>query len=150
MDVILLEKVGRMGVLGDRISVKPGFGRNFLIPQGKAVLATPDNVQHYAQRRAELEKAAQEKLDAALARAEQVAATRLTLSAKAGDEGRLFGSIGTRDIAEAAQAAGLDLTKSELRLPNGPIRAVGEYSIAAQLHSEVIAQLSLTVVAEAP
>ncbi len=148
MEVILLEKVGKLGGLGDKVSVKAGFGRNFLIPYGKAVPANEANIAEFEARRAELEKAAAEKLAAAEARAEQLNEKAVTISSKAGDEGKLFGSIGVRDIADAVTAAGIEVSKSEVRLPEGPLRAVGDYDITLQLHSDVEAVIKLSVVAE--
>ncbi len=148
MEVILLEKIGRLGALGDQVRVKAGYGRNFLIPFGKAVPANDANIAEFKARRAELEKAAAEKLAAAQARAEQLNEKAVTIVSKSGDEGRLFGSVGVRDIADAVTAAGIDVCKSEVRLPEGPIRAVGEYDITLQLHSDVNAVIKLSVVAE--
>jgi len=148
MDVILLEKILNLGNLGDKVSVKPGFGRNYLIPQGKAVPATPDKVAEFEQRRAELEKRAAEDLVAAEARANAFGALQITIARKAGEEGRLYGSVGTKDIADAVTAAGQELHKSEVRLPTGPLRQTGDYEIALQLHSDVMARLVVRVVAE--
>lgn len=148
MEVILLEKVGKLGGLGDKVTVKSGFGRNFLVPYGKAVPANAANVAEFEARRAELEKAAAEKLAAAEARAEQLNEKEVTLTSKAGDEGKLFGSIGVRDISDAVTAAGVEVSKAEVRLPEGPIRAIGEYEIDIQLHSDVTATIKLSVVAE--
>ena len=148
MEVILLENIGKLGHLGDTVSVKGGFGRNYLIPQGKAVPATAANVAHFEERRAELEAAAAEKLATAQARADQLNDLELSVVAKAGDEGKLFGSIGTRDIADAISGAGIEVAKSEVRLPNGVIRTIGEFDVTVQLHAEVSAQLKLIVVAE--
>jgi large subunit ribosomal protein L9 len=148
MEVILLEKVGKLGGLGDKVNVKAGFGRNYLIPYGKAVPANAANVAEFEARRAELEKAAADKLSAAEARAEQLNEFAVTITSKAGDEGKLFGSIGVRDIADAITAAGIEVSKSEVRLPEGPIREVGEYDVAVQLHSDVTTAIKLTVVAE--
>jgi large subunit ribosomal protein L9 len=148
MQVILLEKVGKLGDLGDKVTVKAGFGRNFLIPFGKAVPATASNVADFEARREELEKAASEKHGVAVARAEKLAALALTYEANAGDEGKLFGSIGTRDIAMLITGAGVEVTKAEVRLPEGVIREVGEYEIDIQLHSEVTQAVKLSVVAE--
>lgn len=149
MEVILLEKVSNLGDLGEKVSVKPGFGRNFLIPQGKAVNATPERIAEFEQRRAELEKVAAEKLSAAQARAEAIEKLVLTISQKAGDEGKLFGSVGQADIADAVVAAGAELDKSEVRLPEGAIRHTGEYEISVQLHADVVAVLNLKVEPEA-
>ncbi len=148
MEVILLEKVGKLGNLGDKVAVKPGYGRNFLVPQGKAVPATKANVEKFEARRAELVAAAAEKLANAQARAEQLNEKAVTVVGKAGEEGKLFGSIGTRDIADAITAAGVEVAKSEVRLPEGPLRMTGEFDVDVQLHSEVTATIKLTVVAE--
>jgi large subunit ribosomal protein L9 len=148
MNVILLEKVGKLGNVGDQVAVKAGFGRNFLIPQGKAIPATKANIADFEARRAELEAAAAEKKAAAEARAEKLAELAVTIEANAGDEGKLFGSIGTRDIAEAITAAGVEVAKSEVKLPEGALREVGEFEIDIQLHSEVIQAVKLSVVAE--
>jgi large subunit ribosomal protein L9 len=148
MQVILLEKVGRLGNLGDQVNVKPGYGRNFLIPFGKAVAATKDNVAEFERRRAELEASAAERRAAAEARATQLVELVVTIGANAGDEGKLFGSIGTRDIADAVTAAGVAVEKSEVRLPNGAIREIGEFQIDIQLHSEITQTITLKVVAE--
>lgn len=149
MEVILLEKVGKLGGIGDKVSVKSGFGRNFLIPQGKAVFATADNVAEFEQRRAELEKAAEEKLAAANSKAERLSALgTVTITAVAGEEGKLFGSVGPRDVAEAVTAAGVELAKSEVKMPEGALREVGEYDIQVQLHSDVSSTIQVAVVAE--
>jgi large subunit ribosomal protein L9 len=148
MEVILLEKIRRLGDLGDKVRVKPGFGRNFLIPHGKAVPATPENVAKFEARRAELEKAQGEALAVAAARAEKLSALTLVIRRKAGDEGKLFGSVSTGDIAEAATAAGVELHKHEVRLPEGPFRAVGEYAVALSLHADVDANVKLRIEAE--
>jgi len=148
MEVILLEKVGKLGALGDRVTVKGGYARNFLLPQGRAVLANEANIAEFETRRAELEKAAQEQLDAAAARAESLNGKTVAITAKAGDEGKLFGSIGTRDLAELISSAGIQVEKSEIRLPNGPIRQIGEFEIDIQLHADVKTTLSLVVVPE--
>jgi large subunit ribosomal protein L9 len=148
MQVILLEKVGKLGELGDKVAVKAGFGRNYLIPYGKAVPATASNVADFEARRSELEGAATEKRAAAEARATQLAELSIVIAGNAGDEGKLFGSIGTRDIADAISAAGAEVSKSEVRLPNGVIREIGEFEIDVQLHSEVTQMVKLSVVAE--
>ena len=148
MEVILLEKIGKLGNLGDKVSVKSGFGRNYLVPQGKAVPANAANVAKFEERRAELEAAAAEKLAAATARAEALNVLDLTITSKCGDEGKLFGSIGTRDIADAITAAGSEVCKSEVRLPEGALRSIGEFEIAVQLHPEVTATVRLAVVGE--
>lgn len=148
MEVILLEKVGKLGGLGDKVTVKSGFGRNFLIPFGKAVPANAANVAEFEARRAELEKAAAEKFSAAEARAEELNEKAVTIASKSGDEGKLFGSIGVRDVADAITAAGTEVSKSEVRLPEGPIRNTGDFAVNVQLHSDVVATINLTVVAE--
>lgn len=149
MEVILLEKVENLGNLGDRVKIKPGYGRNFLIPQGKATSATPGNVARFEERRAELEKAAADALAAANARREALEAlSGVTVAAKAGDEGKLFGSVGTTDIAHAISEAGVAVERHEVRLPEGPFRAVGEYEVEVHLHSDVNAAVKLTVAAE--
>jgi len=148
MEVILLEKVGKLGGLGDRVTVKGGYARNFLLPQGRAVLANESNVAEFETRRAELEKAAKEQLDAATARAEGLNQKVVAITAKAGDEGKLFGSVGTRDISEAAEAAGLILDKSEVRLPEGPLRTTGEHEVQCQVHAEVFASITVVITGE--
>lgn len=149
MEVILLDNVGSLGGLGDRVDVKPGYGRNFLIPQGKAVPATAENVEKFEARRAELEAAAAATLGAAQKRAEGIQALeQVQIAATAGEEGKLFGSVGTRDIAEALTAAGCDTDKAEVRLPDGAIRELGEYEIMIQLHAEVATTASIAIVAE--
>lgn len=148
MQVILLEKIKGLGALGAKVDVKPGFGRNFLIPQGKALPATVRNVADFEVRRAELERQEAEVLAAAEARAAQLAELTVTVSSKAGDEGKLFGSVGNRDIADAVTAAGVAVDKSEVRLPNGPLRHTGEYEIAVQVHSDIMANVKVLVAAE--
>ncbi len=148
MEVILLEKVGKLGGLGDRVIVKGGYARNFLLPQGRAVMANESNVAEFETRRAELEKAAKEQLDAATARAEGLNEKVVAITAKAGDEGKLFGSVGTRDIAEAAEAAGMALDKSEVRLPEGPLRTTGEHEVQCQVHAEVFATIIVAITGE--
>ena len=148
MNVILLERVGRLGGLGDEVSVKPGFARNFLIPQGKAVRASKANREVFEARRLELERAAAEKLAAANARAAGLAGVTVTIVAKAGDEGKLYGSVGTGEIADAIVAAGQAVERSEVRMPSGVIRSVGEYDIDVQLHSDVTVAIKVAVVAE--
>jgi len=148
MEVILLDKVGKLGAIGDKVTVKSGYGRNYLLPQGKAVAATAKNVADFEARRAELEAAAAAKIAEATARAEKLAELTVTIAANAGDEGRLFGSIGTRDIAEAITAAGVAVAKSEVRLPEGVLRETGSYEINVQLHAEVLQTVKLNVIAE--
>ncbi len=146
MDIILLEKVGGLGNLGDKVRVKGGFGRNFLIPYGKAVSATTGNVARFEAKRVELEKGAMERLAAAQARADKLSGLKVIIAANAGDEGKLFGSIGTRDVADAITATGNEVGKSEVRMPNGVIRAIGDYQIDVQLHSDVTATVTVSVV----
>lgn len=148
MEVILLEKVGKLGDLGEKVKVKAGFGRNFLLPLGKAVPANKDNLEAFEARRAELEAAAAGRLTVAVARGEKLAALSITIPANAGDEGKLFGSIGTRDVAEAITAAGVEVSKAEVRMPEGVIRDIGEYEIAVQLHSDVSQLVNIAVVPE--
>ena len=149
MEVILLENIGNLGGLGDKVDVKAGFGRNYLIPQGKAVPATEENTAQFEARRAELEAAAATALTAAQTRAESINALGLiTIHANAGEEGKLFGSVGTRDIAEAVTAAGAEIDKSEVRLPEGALRDLGEYEINVQVHGDVAAMVAIAVVPE--
>ncbi|HEY4367331.1 MAG TPA: 50S ribosomal protein L9 [Steroidobacteraceae bacterium] len=148
MDIILLQKVANLGTIGDRVKVKSGYGRNFLLPQGKATLATPDNVAKFEARRAEIEKAAREEIAGAEARAAKLAGFKLTLTAKAGGEGKLFGSIGTADIADGVKAAGHQIERSEVRLPNGPIRQAGEHVVQLHLHTDVTVELPVVIVGE--
>ncbi len=147
MEVILLEKIANLGNLGDKVNVKAGYGRNYLLPQGKATAATAENVAAFEARRAELEAAAAAKKASAESRAAQLAELEVTITAVAGDEGKLFGSVGTHDIAEALTAAGVEVCKSEVRLPNGTIRQVGEFDINVHLHTDVEATVKLVVVA---
>jgi len=148
MDVILLQKVANLGNIGDRVKVRSGFGRNFLLPQGKATLATPDNIARFEARRAELERAAREHLTSAEERAAAMKDFKLTIRAKAGTEGKLFGSIGTSDIAEASTREGFKVERSEVRLPTGPLRMVGEHSVSLHLHADIDVPLHVTIVAE--
>ena len=148
MDIILLQKVANLGNIGDRVKVKSGFGRNYLLPHGKATLATPDNIKRFEARRAELEKAAHEHLSSAEQRAEQVKEFKLVIPAKAGTEGKLFGSIGTSDIAEAATRAGINIERSEVRLPNGALRTIGDHLVTLHLHADIDVPLAVTIVAE--
>ncbi|MDW5378727.1 50S ribosomal protein L9 [Halomonas sp. HP20-15] len=148
MEVILLDNIGKLGALGDKVTVKPGYGRNYLVPYGLAVPATKDNVEAFETQRAELEAQAVERKREAEARAEQLNDIELSLVAKAGDEGKLFGSIGPRDLADALAQAGIDVAKSEVRMPEGPLRATGEYDIQLHLHAEVDATVRIVVVAE--
>jgi large subunit ribosomal protein L9 len=148
MDVILLTKVANLGNIGDRVNVKSGYGRNFLLPSGKATLATPANVAKFEARRVELEKIARDELADATRRSDAMKEFKLQIRAKAGSEGKLFGSIGTTDIADACTAQGHKVARSEVRMPNGPIRSVGEHAISLHLHTDVDVQLQLIVSAE--
>ncbi len=149
MEVILLEKIANLGNLGDKVTVKSGYGRNFLVPQGKAVAATAEKIAEFEQRRAELEKAAAEKLAAAQSRSEAISKLEIVITQKAGDEGKLFGSVGTQNIADAITEAGAAVEKHEVRLPEGVIRNIGEYNIDINLHSDVTVTLPVKIVAEA-
>jgi large subunit ribosomal protein L9 len=148
MDVILLQKVTNLGNIGDRVKVKSGYGRNFLLPQGKATVATADNVAKFEARRSELETKAHEELAAAQARAAKLEGFKLSLSAKAGTEGKLFGSVGNADVVEALIKAGHSVTRAEVRLSSGPIRHIGEHVVQVQLHTDVIVEVPVTVTAE--
>ena len=148
MQVILLEKIGKLGELGQQVHVKPGYGRNFLIPSGKAVPATPENIEKFEAQRAELEKAQAEVLDTAQARAEKLSDLELTLHRRTVSEDRLFGSVGVSDIVTAVAEAGLDITRHEVRLPDGPFRNLGEYEVELQLHTDVNARIKLIIAAE--
>ena len=148
MRVILLEKIGKLGELGQQVYVKPGYGRNYLIPTGKAVPATPGNIEKFKARRAELEKAQEEVLAAAQARAEKLNALEITLQRKTVSEDRLFGSVGVTDIVNAVTEAGLEITRHEVRLPDGPFRNPGEHDVELHLHSDVNARIKLTIAAE--
>ena len=148
MDVILLQKVANLGNIGDRVKVRSGYGRNYLLPHGKATLATADNVARFEARRAELEKVAREHLSSAEERAVAMKDFKLTITAKAGTEGKLFGSIGTADIAEACQKAGFKVERSEVRLPTGPLRMVGDHVVNLHLHADIDVPLAISIVAE--
>jgi large subunit ribosomal protein L9 len=149
MDVILLEKIGKLGELGDKVNVKPGYGRNYLIPQGKAVSATAANVAEFETRRSELEASAAEIIAAAEVRAGRLQELgQITIGAHAGEEGKLFGSVGTRDIADAVTAAGVELNKAEVRLPDGALREVGEFEVKVHLHTDVDGIVLVSVVAD--
>lgn len=148
MDIILLEKVDRLGKLGDVVNVKPGFARNFLLPFGKAKVANADNIKELEGRRAELEAKEAESLATAEARKTKLDALEISITSKAGTEGKLFGSVGNADIAEAINAAGVEVEKKEVRLPTGPIRAAGEYEIDLHLHTDVNAAIKLTIIGE--
>jgi len=148
VNVILLQKVANLGNIGDRVKVRSGFGRNFLLPQGKATLATPENVARFEARRAELERLAGEDLTSASERAAAMKDFKLTIAAKAGTEGKLFGSIGTADIAEACSKAGFKIERSEVRLAGGPLRTVGEHLVSLHLHADVDVPLAVSIVPE--
>jgi large subunit ribosomal protein L9 len=149
MEVILLENLGKLGSIGDKAKVKAGYGRNYLVPQGKAVFATEKNLADFELRRADLEAAAAAKLAEANARAAKVTEIgSLTITAIAGDEGKLFGSVGTRELEDALNAAGAEVSKSEINLPEGALRNVGEYSVEVQLHTEVTASITIVIEAE--
>ncbi|MDD4862498.1 MAG: 50S ribosomal protein L9 [Alishewanella agri] len=150
MQIILLDKVANLGGLGDNVTVKSGYARNFLFPQGKAVPATKANIEKFEARRAELEAKLAADLAAANDRAAKVAElAQVTIASKAGDEGKLFGSVGTRDIADAITEAGVAVSKAEVKLPNGTLRETGEFEIDLQLHAEVIATIKVVIIAEA-
>lgn len=146
MNVILLDKVENLGEIGDLVTVKPGYGRNFLLPSGKASLATPANIREFESRRAELEKMAGEELAAAKARAELVQGMELVITANVGAEGKLFGSVGPVDIAEASEKVGVEIARSEVRMPDGPIHEVGEFTVGLHFHSDVNADITVRVI----
>jgi large subunit ribosomal protein L9 len=148
MDVILLDTVENLGGIGDKVKVKPGYARNYLLPKGKATRATAENIAEFEARRAELEARAAGVIAEAKARAEKIAGLKLVIAAKAGTEGKLFGSVGPVDIAEAAEAAGVTIERSELRLADGPLRAIGEHEVEVHLHSDVSVMISVTIHAE--
>lgn len=148
MQIILLEKVENLGNIGDVVRVKSGYGRNFLLPQGKAKLATKENVEAFEKVRAELEKQAAQELDTAKTRAEKLHDVAITINAKAGSEGKLFGSVGTVDISEALEAQGLNVERREVRLHDGPLRVVGEHDVEIHLHTDVNATIHVNIVAE--
>ena len=148
MNVILLDKVENLGEIGDLVSVKPGYGRNFLLPQGKATLATKDNIAAVEARRAELEKAAADDLKSAKDRAKLIDGMELVIPANAGEEGKLFGSVGPIDICDAFSKVGVEVERSEVRMPEGPVHELGEYEIGMHLHADVNVSVNLKVVAE--
>jgi len=147
MNVILLENVENLGGIGDLVKVKPGYGRNFLLPQGKAALATPENMKAIEARRAELEKAAAQDLAKAKARAKTMNGIEVVISANAGSEGKLFGSVGPIDIAEALNAIQVEVERAEIRLPDGPIHDLGDFPVGLHLHTDVDAEITVKVVA---
>jgi large subunit ribosomal protein L9 len=148
MEVILLQKVANLGNIGDRVKVKSGYGRNFLLPKGKATLATAENVAKFESRRAEIEKVAKADFEGASARAARLEGFKLTLTAKAGSEGKLFGSVGTTDIAEGVSKAGHQVERAEVRLPHGPIRQAGEHVVQIHLHTDLTIDLPVTIIGE--
>ncbi len=148
MNVILLDNVENLGAIGDMVTVKPGYGRNYLLPSGKAALATHQNVAEFEARRADLEKAAAKDLTAANARADLVKGMDLVIPANVGSEGRLFGSVGPLDIAEACAKVGVEIARAEVRMPDGPIHEVGDFTVGLHLHSEVNVDITVKVVAE--
>ncbi len=148
MQVILLDKVENLGGLGELVDVKPGYARNYLLPGGHAKLATADNVKAFEERRAELEKASADRLTAAQGRAKQLAEMSVTIKAKAGTEGKLFGSIGNDMIADAVTAAGVEIAKREVRLPEGPLRSLGDHTVDLHLHTDVDATVAIVVEAD--
>lgn len=148
MQVILLQRIVNLGKLGETVDVKPGYGRNFLIPQGKALPATAANIEKFEARRAELEAAEAQELSTAQSRADALTDVNVIMRAKSGDEGKLFGSIGTRDIAEALTNSGLEVDRSEVKLPEGSLRQVGEYNVDIQLHHDVTATILVTILSE--
>ncbi len=148
MEIILLEKIENLGAMGDKVTVKPGYGRNYLVPKGKARPATVENIAAFEARRVELEKVAAETQAAAEARREQLDGKTIDIVAKVGDEGKLFGSIGTADITDAVKAAGVDIERNEVRLPEGAFRQVGEYDVTLHLHSDVNVTIKLVITAE--
>lgn len=148
MEVILLEKIRNLGDIGDKVNVKSGFGRNFLLPQEKAVTATSENIAKFEKMRAELEKKAAELLTEAKSRAEALAKLTINVPMRASEEGKLFGSVGTREIVAAVKAAGVEIDKSEVILPEGPIHELGEFEINLQLHTDLTVPLKINVIAE--
>jgi large subunit ribosomal protein L9 len=148
MEIILLQKVANLGQIGDRVKVKSGYARNYLVPTGRATVATVKNIAQFEAQRAVLEAKAHEELAEAQSRALKFENFKLELRAKAGTEGKLFGSIGTADIAEAAAKAGQPITRAEVRMPNGPIRSTGEHQVQLHLHTDVNVTLTVTIVAD--
>jgi len=148
MEIILLEKIANLGAMGEKVNVKPGYGRNFLIPQGKAAAATVENIADYEARRTELEKASADALTAANARRDELLDKVITITSNAGEEGKLFGSVGTADIAHALTEGGAAVERHEVRLPEGAFRMVGEYDVILQLHTDVDVTIKLVIEAE--
>ena len=149
MQLILLEKIRNLGELGDQVNVKSGYGRNYLIPQRKAVVATAENKALFEARRREFEKAQADSLGSAQARAQAMAGATVQIVSKAGDEGKLFGSVGTADIASAMTAAGFELSRAEVQLPNGPLKTLGDHEVSVVLHPEVTIHIIVSVVGQA-
>jgi large subunit ribosomal protein L9 len=151
MEVILLEPIENLGTIGDKVTVKSGYGRNYLLPQGKATLATKENLAKFEAMRAELEKQAAEELEAAQSRAAKLADVRIEIPAKVGSEGKLFGSVGTIEIADALTATGVEVERAEVRLPEeGPLREAGEHTIGLHLHTDVDVDITVVVIPEEP
>jgi large subunit ribosomal protein L9 len=148
MEIILIEKIDRLGGLGDLVNVKSGFARNFLLPTGKAKLATAENIAEIEARRAELEKDAAVALKAAEAKRDELAKLEISITSKSGTEGKLFGSVGNTDIADAVTAAGVEVAKRDVRLPDGPLRLAGDYEITLHLHADVDAVVKVTIIGE--
>ena len=148
MQIILLQRIVNLGKLGETVDVKPGYGRNFLIPHGKALPATKANIEKFEARRAELEAEEAKEVATAQARADALTDVNVIMRAKSGDEGKLFGSIGTRDIAEALTNSGLEVDRAEVKLPEGTLRQIGEYSVDIQLHHDVTATILVTILSE--
>ncbi len=148
MQIILLEKITNLGNLGDLVNVKSGYARNYLVPQGKATIATEENIKKFEERRTELEKASADKLQAAQARANEMSGQQVEIISRASEEGKLFGSVGVYEVAEAITAKGLELNKSEVQLPEGPLKDVGEHEVAINVHSEVDFTVIVTIIAE--
>ena len=148
MEIILLEKIANLGAMGDKVNVKPGYGRNYLIPQGKAAAATAENIAEYESRRAELEMASADALTAAQARRDQLLDTVISIASHAGEEGKLFGSVGTADIALALTERGVTVERHEVRLPEGAFRMVGEHDVLVQLHTDVDVTIKLLIEAD--
>lgn len=146
MEVILLEKIRNLGNLGDKVNVKAGYGRNYLIPQNKAVFATESNIKRFEERRADLEKKAQQSLAQAEQRAAKLNDTTIVISAMASDEGKLYGSVGPNEIKEALEAKSIDINKREIVMPEGPIHSIGDFTVEIYLHSDVVANLQVQIV----
>lgn len=148
MEIVLLQKIKNLGTLGDKVKVKPGYGRNFLIPQGKAVPATKANIAAFEARRAELEQTQKDALDRAESRAKRLREVSVIITAKVAMEGKLFGSVGVAEIIEAVKLQGVELAKQEIRLPSGPLRFIGDYDIAVHLHADVDSSIKVKVIPE--